>query len=470
MDTKIYRAVFYLGFAAFAVQLVWSVQFCKERIIFLDTACLLFELLKNNTFAIEHHRYTDAFTQVLPLTAAHLGKGIDTIILLYSMSFVLFHLVFYTLTGLVFKRYDLAIAILICNLLFVTDTFYYTPSSLPQGISFVLFYAAFLGWAHLHYGATLFRGLSLVVSVLLPLVIIIFFHPMMVFVFAYLLLFFLGRQNILIRWQQVGLLLGSYVGLSVLKSLLLHSDYERRSLSGLRNFATKFPDYFTLFSNRQFLYHCTVIFIWIPIALVAVIAYYIHAKQFRKLYILVAFFIAYFFLVNISYPDASTPQFYIENLYLPLAFFLALPLVFDVLPALKHPLAILVVVAVFMGSSLWRIYGRHVGYAERLGLLRSTLQCYGKQKTVLNVRNYPLPVLKMEWGTPYEFWLLSTSESGYAASIIVDQHPEKLLWLKSEKHSIYVNWNLYDYSEFHHSTYFKFPDTTSVYRVQGVDF
>ena len=73
-------------------------------------------------------------------------------------------------------------------------------------------------------------------------------------------------------------------------------------------------------------------------------------------------------------------------------------------------------------------------------------------------------IVLMAWGTPYEFWLLSTTEQGTTASIIIDDKPELRPWAALLRKSLVVNWGIFPYSELN-PKYFHFTDTTTGYEI-----
>ncbi len=251
----------------------------------------------------------------------------------------------------------------------------------------------------------------------------------------------------------------------VFKSIVLRTEYETHSLGGLKNFIKLFPNYINLYSNRQFFTNLCTKFYWVILLFLTTTVYYFKHKDWYKLILFAGFCIGYFFLTNISYPSANTPKFYLENLYLPFGLYLALPFVFDILPAATLKKTAMPLIALILFSCCIRVYSNHIIYTARLNWERTTMQQYTGRKVVIGTKNIPMDTLMMVWGTPYEFWLLSTSETGTTASILVDPNPEKQKWLIPYTNSLYVNWNLYKYSYFPKNQYFRFTDSTNGYTV-----
>jgi hypothetical protein len=461
MTDKNFRRAYLAGLLVFGVMLVLSLVYFRERTVLLDASYALFHMLRDQTFSIEFHRFPDAIVQALPLLAGRMGYPLLTIMKLYSVSFVLFPLGCYLLTGFLFRSYQLALVILIVSIAFVTETFFYTPSQLPQAMCFLLLLFAAIARVPERADSELFHAGRFFLAVA-GMIVLAFFHPLVLFPLFYLVAFFYLRQDPVKGKEVFVAMAGGFLLIVVLKSALFHTKYERQSLSGLKNFYTRFPHYFLLYANKYFLRACLSGYLAIPVMLVSTAVVYVRNRTYLHLGLLVSGFFGYLLLTNITYPDPVTPTFYRENLYLPLAFMVGLPFVFDVLPRLR-PVVAPAFVAVLSLFFCLRVWAAHPVYTARVGWIRQTAQAYADKKLVIHVRNTPVDTLKMIWGTPYEFWLLSSAEMGRVVSVFVDDRPDKQMWLAQTTKSYYVNWNLYEYSSFPHNQYFNFPDTLNGY-------
>jgi hypothetical protein len=380
----------------------------------------------------------------------------------YSLGFITYYFICYLICGSILKRYDLALLILLLNILFVSDTFFWPPSQLPAGIALLILTLAFAS----NKEQSINRPLTFMIIVP-ALITAAFFHPLVVFVMLYCILFFVQRQGALIGKRLLyitGLIFFSGI---ILKTVVFRTAYEQHSMSGLKNFVTLFPDYFNLFSNERFVHDCITKYYWIPILAVSVAISYGRDRAWLKLVTFSSFLTGYLFLVNISYPTAVTAAFYMENLYLPMSIFVGLPLIFDVLPVLeKKKLAIPLMTAIILSGCI-RIYATHGTYSNRLGYERRQLDKYAGRKVIVKAEKTDIDTLQMLWSNPYEFAILSSCERGAVASIIVDEHPQERGWAAGQKNSLVVNWNFYKYSELP-KQYFHFTDTVNGYAILNV--
>lgn len=438
---------------------VFSILFYKERIILVDTANGVFNIIKEDSFAIGIYRFGNVLNQWLPVLAVKMGASLDTIMMCYSAAFILYYFTCYLICGTILKRYEFALLVLLFNTLFVADTFYWIPSELPQGMALLMVVFALLYEKKFSTMRATTRS-----TVLVGLIILVFYHPLLIFAMGFSIAFFFLHRDIPFDRKTLMITAGGFFTLLLLKALFLRTPYERHSMSGMKNFITLFPDYFTTYSNKQFLANCISKYYWIPVTFISVLVLYYKQKQWKQAGLFLLSFFGYLLLVNVSYPTNATPVFYIENLYLPLAVFLSLPLVFNVLPMLAKRNMVMPFLLLVLITFCVRISTTHATYTARLDWERRFMKEHGDKKMIYPTRLVPMDTLMMVWGTPYEFWLLSTIEHGKTASIIIDPKPESRLWADQLRNSLLVNWNVVPYSELN-PKYFRMTDSATPYLI-----
>lgn len=454
----IYKNIYKTGFAAYAILFLFALVFYKERTIFVDIAFHLFHILRAGTFAIQGYRYGAVVTQVFPLIAGKLDFDLDTIMKIYSVAFIIYYTICYYLCGSVLKNYRLALILLFTQLLFTTETFYWIQSELQQGLAFMVVFFAWLN--KLRPGKLTIPG---AVGTLALLLFATFFHPLlalpMMFTFAY---FFINKgpefdRRILVA-SAVIFLIAYYV-----KSKIFVATYDNNAMQGVNNFIYMFPHYFGIASNRRFLSHCIDKFYWVPVFSFVIGIFYIAKKKWLLFLLFTSFVTGFLLLVNLSYPHAKEAGFYMENLYMPLGIIIAVPLVYDILPLLRKN-SVGLLFALIVCTGLGRIYLKHNTYTNRLNWERKFLKNHIDNKILVSDREVPMDTLQILWGTPYEFWLLSTTEYGKTASIVIDEHIDKLLWYKWENKEFLASFERFEYNRLP-PPYFLFRDTVTHYDI-----
>lgn len=453
------KVVFRIGLLTYLVLGILAYVFYLERTAFLDIAFHLFYIIKDGFYAIQNNRFGAVFTQTFPLLGSKVKLDLNSIMKLYSLGFVIYYAGIFTLCIKVFKSYKYALSVLLLSILMVTDTFYWIQSELPQGLAFLLLYFSF--WTYFQkngkFSKWWVQGLNLVF-----IIFIVFFHPLIVFPFGFIIAF----QFISNPAYRKGLFIISVLFFSVLviKTLFFKTEYDSTSMSGLKNFITLFPNYLNLQSNKNLVEYAVKDYYLLFILWLVCCIYYLKIREYLKLALLLAFFTGYIAMVNISYPN-DIPQFYIENLYLPISIFVIIPFVFDLSKTLnKTKLSTLLVVIVLF--RLVHIAYAHKPYSDRVSYLESYLlktDTLPQKKLLLNAKPFPLDTLMMTWGSPYEFWLLSTIKDNESRSIIISEDPKSLSWINDYNTRFLTTWGAFEYDELP-AQYFIFKDS-SYYKI-----
>lgn len=412
----------------------------------------------NNDFAIQNNRYGAVVTQVFPLVASRAGFSLDAISLIYSSAFVIYYFTCYWLCGSILKHYKIALCLLLIQIIFVTDTFYWIQSELPQGLSMLMVMTALLTStdAGKHKIIKLFM--------LLPVIAFtVFFHPILWIPAVFIMLYFAVNKGMVTNKFIFYFGFISFFLFFYLKQQLLVASYDTAAIKGSNNLLYLFPNWINLTTNRIFLQKCFGNFIWIPACSLLISAVYIKNRRWLSLLLFGAFMSGYILLVNTTYPHGGTPDFYIENLYLPLGVFLAIPMMYDVLPQLPNiRIAYLLVILMFC-VALIRIYVKGDTYVNRLDWERSYMTNNKGKKLLVAATPQMLDTLIMPWGTPYEFWLLSTIETGKTESIfITDRNIVEMEYARWDMNTFITNWGAIPYTDLP-KKYFIMTDTVSRY-------
>jgi hypothetical protein len=93
------------------------------------------------------------------------------------------------------------------------------------------------------------------------------------------------------------------------------------------------------------------------------------------------------------------------------------------------------------------IWNKHDFYSERVAFLKETLTKYKDNKVIIEEDEVMKSKLLMSWATPYEFWLLSTIETGVTQSIVIIDRVEEVEWARPEKNKFITKWGVFDYNE-----------------------
>ena len=141
-EVKINSIYKYLGHIGFWILLLLSVLFYKERILFNDTVFQFFKIVNFEKFNIEAMRYSTVITQIPVLIALKLNNGLRTLLMIYSISFVVVYYMVFILCIHVLKNPAAGIAILFSLIICITESFFHPCTETHQAIVYsILLYA-----------------------------------------------------------------------------------------------------------------------------------------------------------------------------------------------------------------------------------------------------------------------------------------------------------------------------------------
>lgn len=449
------KRLFIVGVAVQVLLCLLALQLYKERLVLPDAANYLFELLSSDGgFAVFHNRFIALPTQLLPWLAIRAGSSLETVARLYSLNIELFHLGCMLLcAGL--RSYRPGIALLLCRMLFTTDTFYWPLSELALCISLLFLLLAIMQRESL---SVMDRLAIAALSVTLA-----FGHSLALFPLAFMLC--LAWQQGLAARRAILFTAACYLLALGLKSAFFRDPYDQGALGGLRNFQRLFPEYLSTPALRAFLLRCTNDFVWIPLSLAMVTGWLLHRRQWRPAVLAAGAIAGYVLLTTICFPAAMAARFYQENLFQPLAVFLVLPLGLTVLPALQKPALTAMISTIVILTGVARIVQHRGVYRERLAWQRTLIKTYRGQKVIIPESTLPGERYLMSWSSPYEFWLLSALETGSAASIMITKDPQEAeSRAGGETKAFLPAFGLYGYDRLP-AAYFPFLDTAQSYRI-----
>ncbi|MDB5272749.1 MAG: hypothetical protein JWO58_1116 [Chitinophagaceae bacterium] len=133
-----------LGYVFFAVFFVIAWVYYKERMLPFDGAFQCFKLIDTQAFNIEAGRFGVLLTQVLPFLALKVGATLETVLRLFSLSFIAIQFIIFLILFNKLKDYRSVLILLLSLCLAYRYQFYYTVSEIHQTIApVVLIFALF---------------------------------------------------------------------------------------------------------------------------------------------------------------------------------------------------------------------------------------------------------------------------------------------------------------------------------------
>ncbi|HAD12936.1 MAG TPA: hypothetical protein DCF33_10935 [Saprospirales bacterium] len=451
-----------------AILLGFGAWYYLERMTHLDMAFQTFLILKSGHLEIQSGRFGAAVTQVWPLAAQWMGLPLKGVLFAYSIGHAAWPVLLASLAW-VWGQWRWSMVILLSATLLTTHTFFWL-SEMPQGLVFL---CAVYAWMHYKGSFSRFKwwewGLWLA-----ALWTAFYFHPMVLYANLFIGLFFLlepGRDR---GWKIMHVAaMGLFIGLAVLKYKVLKLDwYDAAAIKRQDAFGQLWPHWLDIDSNHQFLAWSIQDYWLVWLVIFGGIIWAIRQHRFTQAAFMALWPLGFVLLVNVPFHDSIGKQFYMENLYLPLAVYAAVPLMFLVFNQPKEGLSnrAFWVLFVLFGLSFWRISQAAKEWNLRLRWERQLLQTTHSRplkKLIIQESQVPMDLLKMSWGSPYEFLLLSALEHPDSARcVIITDQPSRYDSLMSRPALFLGTFKNYPFESLP-SQYFGLKDTSGYVKYES---
>lgn len=424
-----------IGHAVFAVLTAMAAWFWQERTLILDAAFQSYLFVADGSPAIMVERFGAAMVQLLPLASVWVGASLKTVLLLYSVSIVLFHWVLFSICLYVLKDKKAALAILLFNVLFVGDSFYWMQNELLQAVS-LMFVLWSLWLRRGDWGR--FNGLDWALSALLATTVA-YYHPLVFFPLAFMWCWFWLKKELPTRRFLIGAA-ALFALIFSSKYIFRQPNFYDRGMTGqyVREFNFSLEKLLASNSFGDFIAHLNGNFLLLLPLLALVTGFYLWKKHWWKAALAPGATLFYCLLIMQRF--LADDRWYIqESHYQALAVFLIVPLVWDVLPGrlskfskLGKP-AVVLISAILLTIRLAGIWSTHEPYTARLSYIRGILEKTKKlegRKFVIGQEQADRKMLMMYWGLPFETLQMSALASPDSVRVvaIADAPGQPLLW------------------------------------------
>lgn len=319
-DSQRWLDIFLWGYIV--VLLFFSIFYAQERIVAYDTAVYMVEMIRSKGFFIATNRFIAVVAEVLPVAGITAGLPLKAVIILYSLNSTLIPVLCALACRYMLKDVAAAVAILLFYSIMSARLFYYPVSEFQMGLCLMLLYHSMvLFWIKKN------SKLLLVFFLSLPIVVtVVFSHPLSIVVFfawLMLMLSFTETRN----WKLVvpaAIAATTYfLREHFFRAIVGTFDYEQQRRSNLDNFLKPISSYFhsrlASESWSEYTNHYFIIFALV----ILVLGLLIYKKKWLGAITFSLIIFSFWLLVTVSFGD-WTYSFYLEHMYQPIGFFIAL--------------------------------------------------------------------------------------------------------------------------------------------------
>ena len=428
--------------------LPWLVLFAlaaflyKAR-IFADSGFYVSQFINNQSFWIECQRIVLGISQIIPLIGVWIGLEIKYVLLLYSLSHVIFFYLLFLFVYYGLRDRRSGLLIILSQTVGIMHSFFTPMFELYYGVPLLItFYAI---WRLPFRLNVLFILLILEVLVLLS-------HPLAFMLFAFVMLYDYTKETAKSYKYYLPVIL--VFAAAVLFKYFVMCDYE----SG------KFAWQFNYSDNKQYLqlinpayYKVLVMFMLryyseVLIAFGLLVFMLVNNKQWFKLLVVTGTFFTYMFLVNSAY--TVSPSRYMEQVMFPFVPIVFMPLIYG-FPKKAHQgflnISILLVSALIVYRLMVIYYGSEI-FVKRVAQMEQLIDSArqkGGSKFIVSQDVIDHGYTQLNWSYPIETMLLSAIDGN---DIAVSIAPEDDLYFEnnnnkiSAKQFIFRKWELKDQS------------------------
>jgi len=396
------RAPVYLGLGTLLALLVFAWHFYLERTAFYDLSYHLLVYLQEKALFVQNRRFVAIVTQLPTLLAIKAGLPLAAVMRLYSVVFIIYYLAVFLCCAFWLRNEQVALVVALAFVLLAARSFYWAQSELPQSLAaLLLFYAGIARQAPLQR-----RFSTLALATLVP--VFIFGHPLMILPFLFIWAYDWLLNKRYKDWGYYALLVLALAMYKLRDALTPPGSYETMYMTFKPNLVRLFPDYFSITSFDTFWYLCSHNFLALPILLVTLTAFYLQKRTWEaglRLALVWLSVLGYAFVINVSKPDYTEPT-YLENIYLPLTLFVAIPFAMELLPALERiwqgrlsllTTGLLALVLVVRLGVLWNQHTPYTAYQQWLTRLLAYTRQFPEHKYIMYPSNVDPYNLRAGW-------------------------------------------------------------------------
>ncbi len=404
-------------------QLFLAIIYDVERVSFLDAAFVLTKIINEGHPVIMVGRYGAFLTQMWPWLGVKLGLDIDSLILIYSVSFPL---LFWMIACILYRveQYLWVILLGFYMLLFNTESYFWTNNEIHQAIALFCLGMGLFDYykdSNSRYRLLILIGISLLIG------LSVLTHPLMLIVFVYYFIFEFIHHRQKFLTIQYFILYGITFVFGIIKYALSRTNwYDSQKISTVQNLnsdeilnVVKDPEFIKFFSELPLMY--PMVLIGISILMKDII----DNRQWSKGVLSLGFLFCHVILVSIVVDIYN--RFYVESQYMLISFFIVLPLMknHDQLRiSLKRVLGLYAILSVVWW---WVQFGVTVrSYTQRVEWIKTkidTLQKSNQQKGIITALNdEEIALLKFTWALPSESLIISSVGGEGAFTIIIEEN------------------------------------------------
>ncbi len=235
-----------LGLLIFTFCIIGSIYFYKERVIYIDSAYYVFNMINNGIPNAEHNRYALFLYQLIPWALLKLNFSIPLILKTFSFSHILIHAIAFSILVKI-KQNKIALLMALMQIICYRECFYLCVNETSLAISSSLLLSGLLRYSKESKNQFIIGLLSFVC-----IIIAIFSHPMASVIIPFVLAYYV-LSNSIINKPIIAICFGSFIAVLLIKFLASSSStYETVLYEQIKNSASIISNIKEVYSFKYF--------------------------------------------------------------------------------------------------------------------------------------------------------------------------------------------------------------------------
>jgi len=395
------------GHITFLLLISLSVIYYKERILFFDNVFYLFKIINFEKFNTEAGRYGAFLSQIPVLAALKAGMSLKSLLLIYSISFILIYYVVFMLCTHVLKNVVAGFSIVFVLVLCMQQGFYHPTHESHQALIYsLLFYSTINYSFNKKYYLLKYSIGGLLIA------LCFFTYPTVLFPLLYIIAFYIIDQH---KWRETGIyiLVMILIMLSVFKVTYTdQSSYEGQFLSGLFNLRPGIHDFTGYYSTMFFSRRIGGLYFWLCIIFILAILLQLANKKYLNAGFTFLGTTSFLVLVLYTYRMGDSDVM-MERSFLPLTVFVSVPFFTELLSSKRRsvliPGVLVILVICFAGIRRLNLEGQR--FRRRLKNIEQLIECTHNmdgRKFLLKKSDENISNIIMPWTSSFNSIIVSS--------------------------------------------------------------
>jgi hypothetical protein len=398
-----------LGLFIFVFTIIGALYFYRERVIYIDSAYYVFNLINNGIPNAEHNRYALFLYQIIPWALLKLNFSIPLILKAFSFSHILIHAIAFSILVKI-KQNKIAILLALMQIICYRECFYLSVNETSLAITASLLLSGLLRYSEARKNIFL-SGLLFFACIFIA----ILSHPMALLIIPFVLFYFTISSSV-INKSIIATCFSSFLIVIVIKYFISSSSsYETELYDQIKKSSDIILNLPNIYSFKYFAgglnFNSNFIQLYfIPLlGFIVSIIYYFSIKRYLLASFLIAGNIGLWLIIIILF-NRGDGNMFMEKNFAPWILISLYPFIDIQIQKNKSKMLLHFLIVVYSINSILGIYEASKPYTKRYEIIENILVSESKtnrHKLIIQDSLVNHDIWLGTWALPYETLLMS---------------------------------------------------------------